>query len=352
MDVKGVVVVDHLRAESEPLGPRWPKALEHVANRPIIHHVLDELATAGVSEIVVAVSGEAGAYVRGCLDLRDDLPESRLRYVEQPGQLEFGDALRLVSPIIGRCPCVVHPAAGLLGESLIPMVDDLRSNPTDMVLTVQRAAADRPASADLSALLAAAEPAREPQSLRVAGVSLFGPDALLSSLTTSRDRPAVGPTAAAEGLMAQGGSVRVLQVSSWHHYEGDAVDLLELNRIALDRLDPGLCGEVDGNRLEGRVSIDEAASVTSSVIVGPTVIGPGACIADAYIGPYTSVGAGARIEGAEIERSIVAAGASVMHVSRRLVASVVGRNARISRDFSLPRALRLRIGDGAVVALS
>jgi hypothetical protein len=40
-----------------------------------------------------------------------------------------------------------------------------------------------------------------------------------------------------------------------------------------------------------------------------------------------------------------------MHVGGRLVASVVGRDARVFRDFSLPRALRLRVGDGTEVAL-
>jgi glucose-1-phosphate thymidylyltransferase len=91
--------------------------------------------------------------------------------------------------------------------------------------------------------------------------------------------------------------------------------------------------------------------VRSSVIVGPTVIGPDTTIADAYIGPYTSVGARARIEGAEIERSIVYSGASILHVGGRIVSSVVGRNARVFRDFSLPRALRLHVGDGTEVAL-
>ncbi len=88
-----------------------------------------------------------------------------------------------------------------------------------------------------------------------------------------------------------------------------------------------------------------------SVVVGPTVIGPNVQIADAYIGPYTAIGADARIEGAEIERSIIAPGASITHVGGRLVASVVGRDARVFRDFSLPRALRLRVGAGTEVAL-
>jgi glucose-1-phosphate thymidylyltransferase len=87
------------------------------------------------------------------------------------------------------------------------------------------------------------------------------------------------------------------------------------------------------------------------VLVGPVVIGPGATVTDAYIGPYTAIGEDAHIEGAEIERSIISSGASVAHVGTRLTASVVGHNARLFRDFSLPRALRLRIGDGAVVGL-
>ena len=89
----------------------------------------------------------------------------------------------------------------------------------------------------------------------------------------------------------------------------------------------------------------------SSIIVGPTVIGAGATITDAYIGPYTSVGAGARIEGTEVERSIIGSDASILHVGGRIISSVVGRNARVFRDFSLPRAFRLDIGDGTEVAL-
>ncbi len=66
---------------------------------------------------------------------------------------------------------------------------------------------------------------------------------------------------------------------------------------------------------------------------------------------YTSIGADARIEGAEIERSIILPGATITHIGGRLVGSVIGRQARIFRDFSLPRALRLNVGDGDEVAL-
>jgi glucose-1-phosphate thymidylyltransferase len=108
---------------------------------------------------------------------------------------------------------------------------------------------------------------------------------------------------------------------------------------------------VSGNRIEGRVAIDPTTRITESVIIGPVIIGPGAIVNEAYVGPYTSIGADVRIEGAEIERSILLDRAAVLHVGERLVGSVVGREARVFRDFSLPRALRLWVAEGDEIAL-
>ena len=101
--------------------------------------------------------------------------------------------------------------------------------------------------------------------------------------------------------------------------------------MALDRLEVSHrrsngngAQSADGNRIEGRVEIHETAVVSASMIVGPTVIGPGAYVADAYIGPYTAVGAGARVEGAEIERSIIGTGAE-HHAHRRAIGCQRGR---------------------------
>jgi glucose-1-phosphate thymidylyltransferase len=126
-----------------------------------------------------------------------------------------------------------------------------------------------------------------------------------------------------------------------------------MNRIVLDQLTSDAEVFVDnGNRIEGRVLIHPTAQVSESVILGPAVIGPHSRIANAYIGPYTSVGRDVLVEGSEVERSIVADGAKIMHVSSRIDASTVGRDARIFRDFCLPRALRLHVGDGVELALN
>jgi glucose-1-phosphate thymidylyltransferase len=277
-----------------------------------------------------------------------------LRYLGVEGPLDVAGALTLAEPVIGDAPCVVHLANGLLGEPLGPLLERANtSSPSLTVLVQQQSAAEERLSAASQQLLHVAELDPQRTALGLAGILVLGSGAVHHCAGASWGAAGdLDITTVAARIAAAGGELHLQLVDGWRRYDGAALDLLELNRIALDRLQGNRKPSNNSNRIEGRVEIHETAFVSSSVIVGPTVIGPGAHISDSYIGPYTSVGTEVRIEGSEIERSIIASGASVMHVGGRLVASVVGRDARVFRDFSLPRALRLRVGEGTEVALS
>jgi glucose-1-phosphate thymidylyltransferase len=358
MGSRGVVVVEDGRVNGSAGRTAGDGALEHVANRPIAEHVLEEMESAGVRDVVIASTAERAGEIRNALASCEQRTGLRLRYVECPGPIDLARALTLVTPIIGEAPCIVHLANGLLGEPLTPLCDRLQTGSPDLVVNLhQRPAQGEHLSVATQDMLHVAELHPERAVLGLAGVWLFGPGALRQvGQSAWRSDDDVDLTCVAERIAAAGGGIHVRLADGWRKYAGDPLDLLELNQIALDRLEVSNRrangnGSDHGNRIEGRVQIHRDASVRSSVIVGPTVIGCGARISDAYIGPYTSIGADARVEGAEIERSIIAAGASITHIGGRLVASVVGRDARIFRDFSLPRALRLRVGDGTEVAL-
>jgi glucose-1-phosphate thymidylyltransferase len=328
-------------------------ALAHVANRPIAHHVLDALESAGVEEIVVVTPTTLTEQVRSSFSLRQHRVGTQLHYVEHRGPLALCDSLSLAAPIVGSAPCIVHLANGLLGEPLGPIVGQVGDGPDVFLIVHHGAAPDEHLSPQTQAMLHLAELDRKRAALGMTGVCAFGPDALRCARPASGAAPdADHLTAAAEHIAAAGGRFHVRVADTWRRYSGDPLDLLALNRMALDRIntDPHPMSS-NGNRIEGPVQIDDSASVHDSVIIGPTVVGPEASITDAYIGPYTSVGPGACIEGAEIERSIISAGASIMHVGGRLVSSIVGREARIFRDFSLPRALRIYVSDGDEIAL-
>lgn len=363
--MKGVLVAEDLSPRTGSCGQGSSSALAQVANRPIAHHVVDVLASAGIEEIVVVSSTESAAAIRACLAARVNgggQPETqlRIRYVEQPGPVELHDALSLAAPLIGGASCVVHRAGGLLEQPLESLIARVGCETPDLIVTVHHA--NDPAwhlNSPTQAMLHLAELRPGRATLSMAGVFVLGPGAIRHASSAawrsawrSGGSGEVDLTAVAARIADKKGSFQVLPVSGWRHYSGDPLDLLDLNRIALDRMHQELPRPSgDGNLIEGRVWIHEQASVRTSVIVGPAVVGPHAHISDAYIGPYTSIGAGARIEGAEIERSIIAAGATIMHVGSRIVASVVGRDARVFRDLSLPRAFRLRVGDGTEIAL-
>ena len=149
-------------------------------------------------------------------------------------------------------------------------------------------------------------------------------------------------------LSELGGSVRTCAVREWWRFRGGAPALLDGNRFALERVQPDFANaQVAKSDIQGAVVAHPTARIESS-----TVIGPCAHMRHAYVGPYTSIGERVLIEGAEIEHSVVLAGASITHLLDRMEACVVGRDAKIFRDFRLPRALRLQVGEGATISLS
>ena len=354
MDALGIVVVEDCCPGARRARHTEVAAFQHVGNQPIVCHVVDSLVSAGVEKIVVVSSTERAASLRDYLAAHASHPGVELVYVDRPAPLDLSAALSCASPIVGTAPCIVHVAGGLLGDPVGPLLSHVRDDAPDVLVLVHQGPTPYGhLGAATQEMLNVAELDPGRAVLGVAGVFLFGPGALANAASTGwwSDRE-VDLTGAAQRIVAAGGAFHVRRAHVWCAYAGRSVDLLELNRIVLDRLeDQDPRQESNGNRIEGRVYIDDAASVRASVIVGPTAIAAGARITDAYIGPYTSVGAGARIEGAEVERSIVSAGATIAHIGCRLAGSVIGRDARVLRDFSVPRAMRLSVGDGTEVVL-
>lgn len=330
--------------------PRAVPAVAHVANQPVAQHVIDALQEVGVDEVVVASSAQAAPAIRKCLATSRDSRGPRLEFVECVQPADLPSALKLAAPLIGDDPCIVHAACGLLTEPLSGLADDLARG-ADVVLSVHQGGdPDVRVSVGVQRLLRLAELDPTRPTLGLAGVWSFGPGVLRR--VAVRDHEPADVTRLVERIVQDGGRIEVRVADGWHAYRGDPLDLLELNRLVLERIThstPLTTG--DGNRISGHVRIDESASVRCSVLVGPVVVGPHAQITDAYLGPCTAVGAGAFIEGTEIERSIVGVGARLSHVGRRLVDSVIGRNAHVFRDFSLPQALRLRLDEGTEVGL-
>ena len=84
---------------------------------------------------------------------------------------------------------------------------------------------------------------------------------------------------------------------------------------------------------------------------GPAIVGAGAELRDAYVGPYTSLGPGVVIAASEVEHSILLAGAHVSDLGTRMEASLLGRNVRLERGDGLPKTMRMIVGDNSEITI-
>ena len=148
-------------------------ALERIANRPIVEHVLEALETAGVDEVIVASSTALSNGIRECLSGRAGTDGPPIRYLHHEAPLEVTDALRLAAPVVGDAPCMVHLGTGLLDEPLAPFVNGLWDAPDVALLVHQTPDPDEHLSASTQEMLHLAEFSAD-HALGMAGVWLFG----------------------------------------------------------------------------------------------------------------------------------------------------------------------------------
>jgi glucose-1-phosphate thymidylyltransferase len=296
-----------------------------VANRPILFHNLEGLRAAGVREVAILAERGTGDAVHGALGDGDEWGMS-VQYVEWSSSVGVGGALAAAQDFVAADPVVVQQGAALLRERMRTHLAAFARERLDALALRLPATQAQPADA------------------RTPGYVL-SPRAV-SILCESG---AANPLA---GVRARGGRVRIQRVDGCLVSHRDAASLLDSNRRMLEGLQPSVdASRCEDTTIQGIVDVDPTAQIERTLLRGPLIIGPGARVRDAYIGPYTSIGAGAVIEGTEIEHSIVLPEAELRFVGTRLESSVIGRGARIVRGFELPGAIRMSIGDGAEVVL-
>ena len=338
-------------AAGSQLGGRLPSAaFLSLANRSLLRHALEWLATAGIRAVVVVVP--EGMVYEGRRAAGPSLPDIAVDWIEQLPSEPLTDTLTAVAGFLEHEPFVLHLADSLAKEDLRALISDRFVEELDaLILVHEEAAPERDGVIDFCGRRERGNP-RLRLRRAAAGVAVLGTGAL--EATAALDNPrGGGPERLADVLIESGRTVHTCCVREWWRFKGGARALLEGNRFALEQLRPD-CGSarVVDSDIQGAVVAHATARIESSTVRGPAIIGRGAHVREAYVGPYTSIDERVLIEGAEIEHSVVLAGASIMHLGGRLEASVVGRDARIFRDFRLPRALRLQVGEGANISLA
>jgi glucose-1-phosphate thymidylyltransferase len=323
---------------SRPSSPQL--ALLPVGNKPLVLHALEELVDAGIGEVAVVTEPAVADEVQEVVEKHGRGTVATTRVMG--GERTFAEALEQVASFVGVDPFVVHLGDSLTQGGLGQLIQGPRVDGNDALALVEQSGGKvTPLGTGL-------------YSLRAAGIYVFGPGLLDvtpdSSLPEDWDFEIAR---AADRLAAAGGRIEVRPVQDWWRYRHRPDALLQANRFFLSGIRGGPTDAwLENTDLQGPVELHPSVRLRSTTVRGPVIIGRDADICDSYIGPYTSIGPNVEIENAEVEHSIILPGASIRHLGGRLEASVLGPGARVFRNFGLPRALRLNVGEGAEIALT
>jgi glucose-1-phosphate thymidylyltransferase len=354
--LKGLILSGGKGTRLRPITHTSAKQLVPVANKPVLFYGIEALVEAGVTDIGIVIAPETGDEIRAAAGDGTAFGAA-ITYISQDRPAGLAHAVLTAEDFLGESPFVMYLGDNLLAEGIAGLVSAFRATQPDALILLTRV--DDPSSYGVAELdgdrvvRLVEKPKDPPSDLALVGVYLFGPPIFEAARTLEPSwRGELEITEAIDRLIEGGKRVESQVVSGWWKDTGQLADMLEANRLVLEELEPHIDGEVsEDSRVEGRVAVEQGAVISSSVVRGPAIIGQGARIADAFIGPYTSVGDEVEVSRSEIENSILLAGARVSDLGTRLEASLLGRNVSLTRSDGMPKTLRMMVGDNSEIEL-
>ena len=354
--MKGLILSGGKGTRLRPLTHTSAKQLVPVANKPVLFYGIEAMAEAGITDVGIIIAPETGGEIREATGDGSRFGV-RIEFIEQDAPLGLAHAVLTAEEFLGDTPFVMYLGDNLLRNGIVALVDTFRDEQPDaLILLTPVPDPEHYGVAELDGdnrVARLVEKPDEPRTdLALVGVYMFTPaifDAARSIEPSGRGELEI--TDAIQTLVDRGLRVDPHIVHGWWKDTGQVRDMLEANRLILDDLDERVEGELVGSRVEGRVVIEQGARLENTTVRGPAMIGAGAQLVDAYIGPYTAIGENVRIEHAELEHSIVMSGSRISHVDHRIEASLIGKDVTIARGPAQPKAYRFVVGDSADVQI-
>jgi NDP-sugar pyrophosphorylase family protein len=347
----------------EPLTENRPKPMIPVANKPVLEHVVEAVADAGVDEVVLVV-GYGRSRIQSHFGDGDDW-DVRIEYAVQEKQLGTAHAVLQARPHVDE-PFLVLNGDRIIGPAAVERVSTACDGDADAVATVT--SVDIPTrygvvdlDGDRVVEIREKPPAHEASTNLInAGVYAFRPsvfDRLDETVASTHGETGLPSTL---NDLAAEATVRAVR------YDGRWLDLTYLWDLPF--LNGQLLAELDapdaddasvsedasvaadvavdrgssvrpfatigrGVALGENVSVGAGAVVSNTVVMADATIEPGAVVRDAVIGQNATVGANATIAGGRGD--IVVEG--TYHEDVRL-GGVVGDNATLGADVTLAPA--------------
>lgn len=349
--MKALILSGGTGSRLRPLTYTGAKQLIPVANKPILFYAIEAIRDAGITNIGIII-GDTGSEVRQAVGEGDQWG-IHVTYIEQDSPRGLAHAVKIAQDFVGQDNFLMFLGDNMVRDGVSDFVRQFNeTRPNSLILLSHVEEPQRFGVAELEngRVSKLVEKPKIPASdLALVGVYLFDENIFraVNAIAPSW-RGELEITDAIQYLVDNGYVVDAHIIEGWWKDTGKPEDVLEANRMILEHVEPSMRGHIDDrSRIIGRADIGPGAEIINSTIRGPVVIGCNVRIIDAYIGPFTAISDGVRVEASEIENSIVLQDTVIEHIQTRIDNSLVGKNVHIGRAPSRPNALNFVLGDNS-----
>ena len=354
--MKGLILAGGSGRRLRPITHKTAKQLVPIANKPILHYVIEDLVGVGITDLGIVVGDTAKEIEKSVGD--GSQWNADITYIHQEEPLGLAHAVLIAESFLGQEKFVMYLGDNMFEDSLHEVVEDFESSSTNARLLLAKV--DNPQAfgvAELDeqgAIKGLEEKPENPKSdLALVGVYLF--DSTIHRAVKAiepSDRGELEITDAIQWMIDEESNIEQRTLKGWWIDAGKKDPLLLCNELILEKIETLHLSQIGETvTLKGEVVSGENVEIIDSNIQGPVVIGSGVRIERSDIGPYVSIGDECKIEDSSVERSVLMEKSYVSGVTQ-LTKSVLGREVEINgKESGSQEPTSVMLGDRTKVNL-
>jgi glucose-1-phosphate thymidylyltransferase len=359
--VKALITAGGKGTRLRPITHTSNKHLIPIANKPMIVYALEAVADAGIREVGIVINPDTGEEIRQALG-GGEAWGLKLTYVVQDAPRGLAHVVRVAQDFIGGEPFVFYLGDNVIVGGIRQFVEEFSRSEDHCRLVFARVRDPErfgvPEVRNGKLIGVQEKPAQPKSDFAVTGIYVYDHHIFeaVHAITPSA-RGELEISDAHQYLLEHGYRVGYSEITGWWKDTGKPEDLLEANRLALDKIreqpEAFRPGQVDAKSdIAGKVILEPGATVIGSQIRGPAIIGTGTVVENSYIGPFTSIGADCVLRNSEVEYSIVLERCRIIDVDTRIERSLLGREVELLRCVTKPMTHKFIVGDQSRIELT